>query len=666
MAVGKYRTGALNAENTLQVQSAVARNYRPDIDGLRALAVLPVVLGHASVRGFSGGFVGVDIFFVISGYLITGILVRDLAAGRYSIAEFYRRRILRIFPVLFAVLATSTLVAIGYLLPTELVRYAGSLGATTLFSSNILFYSESGYFDAASNTKPLLHTWSLAVEEQFYILWPLLLAWIGASRMTLLRLTVAAICMASFVASILFLNINPSATFYLLPTRACELALGAMLALTGNPIRNRWVNDLLGALGLAAILTSIWLYDEMMLFPGAAAALPCGGALLLLMTGASGGWVSRLFSLSPAVFVGKISYSLYMWHWPVIVFAKIAFLQNGLTPQMQVIEIGVSFLLAVLSWKFIERPFRTNVAHWRTRDVFKGALMAMALMIGTAGALLALRGMPDRYSEEQQAVANYLSMDVELAYRRGTCFRAGPQGEIDPSCITPKTRKPVVLLLGDSHAAHLWPGFAQNPGQYEVLQATVAGCRPLIHPDPSTRCRRLFNDMLLKWAPEHRPAVILLSAKWRPNDLELLEKTLDKMASRNLNIVLIGPIPQYTAALPRLLAVALGRGDRDLLRRSLRTQQFTMDRQLREMAERRGIIYVSLIDLLCRGQTCKTLAKPPIPMQFDHGHLTEEGSELVVRNILPYIDLAVERNGIGRSNPNQKSIIPVAREDSLP
>ena len=210
--------------------AATADHYRPDIDGLRALAVLPVVFYHAGFRGFGGGYVGVDIFFVISGYLITGIIVRDLAERRHTIARFYRRRILRIFPALFFVAGITTLVACLVLLPDELIHYARSLAAATLFGSNVLFYADSGYFEAASAVKPLLHTWSLAIEEQFYILWPLLLVSAGAARPARLRLVVGSVCAASLGIAIFTVAQDRNAAFYLLPSRAWGLALGGALA----------------------------------------------------------------------------------------------------------------------------------------------------------------------------------------------------------------------------------------------------------------------------------------------------------------------------------------------------------------------------------------------------------------------------------------------------
>ena len=226
---GERRLPWLGAKSSLR--------YRPDIDGLRALAVTPVVLNHAGVPGFWGGYVGVDIFFVISGYLITKVLLNDIEAETYSIAKFYRRRILRIFPALFAVLAFTTVLAVMFMLPGELRRYASSLTGAAAFFSNIVFFLETGYFEPAARMKPLLHTWSLAIEEQFYVLWPLLVTVLATYRMTALRAAIVAVCVISFAIAVFLVEHNQSAAFYLLPSRAWELGIGGLLAVFGIEIR---------------------------------------------------------------------------------------------------------------------------------------------------------------------------------------------------------------------------------------------------------------------------------------------------------------------------------------------------------------------------------------------------------------------------------------------
>ncbi len=620
--------------------SAAAHGYRPDIDGLRALAVIPVVLNHIGVRGFHGGYVGVDIFFVISGFLITGILVDDLAAGQHSIARFYRRRVLRIFPALFAVLAAVTAISCVTMLPGELIRYARSLAATTWFGSNILFYSETSYFAPASDIKPLLHTWSLAIEEQFYILWPLLLAAIGPARRALLRLTIVAVTIASFAAALAMVAGDKSAAFFLLPARAWELSLGALLATSAVTIKRRWLNELLGVAGVCMILYCIKAYSETTPFPGAGALLPCVGAALLLLTGASGTLVGRLLSLGPAVFVGRISYSLYLWHWPVIVMATIALFLPA-TPAVMAAEAAVSLALAWLSWRFIEQPFRRGVSGWRTPRVLIGGAAAIAVALVIAFGIIAAGGAAWRFTPRQLAVGAYEDLDGDRLYRSGTCFAVGPHDKFDAAhCLARgDVAKPALVVLGDSHAAHLWPGLALQRARFDVLQATKAGCKPVLYPASERgTCQRFFRDMLGRWLPAHPPDVLLLAARWRESDLTLLEKTLADPRVRAAHPVLIGPIPQYATSLARLLVFANRRGDPALPERALDREVFATDRRMRAIAARHGVPYVSLVAALCRkGPDCREWAAPGIPLQFDYGHLTAEGSAAVVQAIMPQI-----------------------------
>lgn len=302
--------------------------YRADIEGLRALAVIPVILYHA--RLFSpGGFVGVDVFFVISGYLITKIITSHLRCGHFTLAGFYQRRVRRIFPALFLMFAVSSAFAYLLLLPHELMQFGKSLIASAAFVSNVFFSSQSDYFDVASEQKPLLHVWSLAVEEQFYILWPLIVVALNkkaGEKGTLLFCVIVSF--TSLLYGEYFVHQAPTAAFYLLPARAWELALGALLAMFINfgwfRQTPRYVADIASIVGIALICVAIFSYDEVMPFPGFAALVPCVGAALVIGAGESrttlGG---RLLSLPPFALIGRISYSLYLWHWPILVFSHI-------------------------------------------------------------------------------------------------------------------------------------------------------------------------------------------------------------------------------------------------------------------------------------------------------------------------------------------------------
>lgn len=324
--------------------------YRRDIDGLRTLAVLPVVFNHAGIPGFPGGFVGVDIFFVISGFLISGILAREVEESRYSVVRFYERRARRILPALFAVIAVTLIIGCFILTPMQFDGLGKSVATTLLFVSNLWFwYSAGDYFGPGVELEPLLHTWSLAVEEQFYFLYPLLLwALSGFSRKTLV-LAVGSLSLLSLALSIYATPSHPTFSFYLLPTRIWELGAGALLALGVFPTsRQRWVSELAGVLGLGLIVGAILLVDDQTPFPGLSAVAPVAGAVLLIIAGfGPGSTASRLLSLSPLVGIGLISYSLYLWHWPIIVAARVMTGNSELSLATAAICIGLSIALAI-------------------------------------------------------------------------------------------------------------------------------------------------------------------------------------------------------------------------------------------------------------------------------------------------------------------------------
>jgi peptidoglycan/LPS O-acetylase OafA/YrhL len=333
--------------------------HRADIDGLRAIAVVPVVLFHAGVSRVSGGFVGVDIFFVISGYLITSLILGEMAEGRFSLASFYERRIRRIFPALFAVLAVCVVVAALLFLPRELKSFDRSLLATTFFVSNIYFYSGLGYFAAPPDTLPLLHTWSLAIEEQFYIVFPLLLSLVIAFGRRVWIGLIAALFLLSLAASIWVTRLNPDAAFYLAPMRVWELMLGALLAARLLPrIGSQAVREMLALAGIALIGYAVFAFSPATPFPGSAALIPCLGAALVIYAGEDDGTTlaGKVLSLWPLAFVGLISYSLYLWHWPLLVFARYWTIVP-LTVWQSAAIVTTSFILAAFSWRYIEQPF---------------------------------------------------------------------------------------------------------------------------------------------------------------------------------------------------------------------------------------------------------------------------------------------------------------------
>ena len=458
--------------------------YRPDIDGLRAIAVVPVVLYHAGVSGFTGGYVGVDIFFVISGFLITGIIHRELMEGRFSILRFYERRARRILPALFGVVVAGLIAGWFMLSPVDYNEMGQSILSALFFVSNMWFWQNSGgYFDGATDYLPMLHTWSLAVEEQFYIIFPLLLMLLYRVGRRLLLPTIVLLVAGSLVVAIWAAPRMPSASFYLLPTRIWELGIGSLLALGLLPsAAPKALREGVGALGLVAVLAPVFLYDGSTTFPGLAALPPVLGAGALIWAGTAGQVLaSRLLALRPMVWIGLISYSLYLWHWPIMAFVRNRTFSVEMEPALQVITIAASVLAGWLSWRFVERPFRVPVREGGlTRGpVFGLSGIGMAGLSALAGAVAVTGGMAtQRFSTEQLAAIPPESLRNPY---RATCFGARPASEFctfgnsDPEV-------PVTWFLwGDSHADALLPALI-DIAESEGVKLGFAGhsaCGPL-------------------------------------------------------------------------------------------------------------------------------------------------------------------------------------------
>ncbi|MBT8408027.1 MAG: acyltransferase [Alphaproteobacteria bacterium] len=452
--------------------------YRRDIDGLRAIAVLSVMLYHFGVPGFSGGFVGVDVFFVISGFLIGGILWRELQAnGRIALGRFYLRRFRRLAPAFFTMIAVVTLVAWVVLLPFEFREYGKILIAATVYLSNVQFWRDAGYFDAASDEKLLLHTWSLAVEEQFYIFLPLFLVLLARFRRSLVGL-LGLIAAASFLACIALTARMPEATFFLFPFRMWELLAGVLLAIWGQAGQRDFRGHAsLSWLGLLLILGAVTLIDADDAFPGALAAVPVLGTVLMVANGRNGSAVNVVLAAPVPVFVGLISYSLYLWHWPVAVLSK--YLGGSYASGWEIAGwIGLSFVLAYLSWALVERPVRRSL-RLPGAVILGGTVMGSAACLG-AGALFYLKdGLPGRFGPAAQP---HIAASADFLQDWSRCYvpDRGPLMGIEVCPIGPEG-DPALLIWGDSHVRAVKEGLelaafeADRPG----MIIWMAGCPPL-------------------------------------------------------------------------------------------------------------------------------------------------------------------------------------------
>jgi len=594
-----------------------------------------------------GGFVGVDVFFTISGFLIGSIILRQTSDRIFTFAAFYERRIRRIFPALFVMLLVSSVVACKYLLPIELVAFSKSLAAASFSVSNIYFWFQSGYFDAPASETLLLHTWSLAIEEQFYVFLPMLLVILHRFWARSINLVICLCAVASFLMSVYGAFRFPSATFYILHTRAWELLLGTILALEGFPkIHSPVKRQIAGILGLILIAAALLRYHSWTPFPGLAALPPCLGTALIIAAGESGNnIVGRLLSLRPIVFVGLISYSLYLWHWPLIVFYKFGLnVVGGLDHnQSQAMLFALSFILAVLSWRFVEMPVRSGAWRIDRRMLFGGAAVATFIVVLGSAILIEMQGMPSRFTQQAREVAAYLDIDPidhRDQYRNGTCFITSETATLRDypvsKCLPDRPKQKKLLIFGDSHAAAMWWGFDQLFPGVNVMQATASGCKPVLNQRPRQHvgCSEIMNYILKEYLPFHKVDAVLIEAHWDDGDLDSLGETIAWLREKQIPTILVGPIVQYDSSLPRLLALAISQDDPLLPKRHLENFVEPLDRQMALLSrDTWRVPYVSLYNLFCDKGTCMEYATQGVPMMSDYGHLTKAGSILAARRI---------------------------------
>jgi peptidoglycan/LPS O-acetylase OafA/YrhL len=616
--------------------------YRADIDGLRALAVIPVLLYHAGVPGFPGGFVGVDIFFVISGYLICGMIDGDIREGAFSLSNFYKRRMLRILPALFVMFFVTSALAYLYCLPVELEDYSKSLASAAGSVSNVYFAATAGYFDAPAETKPLLHTWSLGVEEQFYLVVPLLMLLAYRVVPKHARLVFAAVAALSFAAAFAVSYRNTTFVFYLTPFRAWELALGALLSIKFIPApATEFGRNACGSVGMLLLCGAIFLGSSSAPLLLMTALASIGATLVIASSEGAASAVGRLLSLRPVVFIGLISYSLYLWHWPLIVFQRTDGLLAGSSGAMTKLTlIAGSIAIAWLSWKFVEMPFRLKARDTSTGMVFGVASAAMTSLAALCGLVLIAGGAPFRFPERVVAIASYLAYDPSQSFRSGRCYLATNRQQLDvETCMKPDGKRPNYLLVGDSHAAHLWFGLSTSMPEVNLMQATASACRPAVERVSvldSRACPKLMRFVFDDFLVNKKVDKVLLAAAWKDEDIPALSDTLETLMSRGLDVVVLGPIVEYDGALPRLLADEILRNSPSMAS-AMRTRGIAArDRLLRRIVTAKGATYLSVYDSVCRDDHCDEFAEGDIPLQFDAGHLTAQGSLEVGRRLAPF------------------------------
>jgi peptidoglycan/LPS O-acetylase OafA/YrhL len=615
----------------------VQQEYRRDIDGLRAISVLSVLLFHIGIGRVSGGFVGVDVFFVISGFLVSGRVYHGMASGNFGFIDFYERRARRILPAYFFVSTLTAVAAILFFLPNRMVEFSNSLIASSLFSANIFFWTQANYFGPAAETQPLLHYWSLGVEEHFYLLFPVLVLTLWRFGLRALGILLALVVGLSLVASQWMLNIDPMASFYLIPFRAWELFIGSILALPIiRPPRSRMIGATATATGLALIFSAVFLYDNQTRFPGVAAVPPTLGAALFIWGGQGDNIVNRFAGLVPLNYIGRISYSLYLVHWPVIIFSKQRYPDADASSWMMIAGIlAGSLLLASFSYHFVETTTRRRNGFWRPRPIFALSAIGVVASLAFAGLSVLSSGFPGRLPVDVQALLAY-KYDRSEHYREGKCFLRPDQsfGDIDRAACLP-AGGPAALLWGDSFAAHYVFGIRpmlESHG-YVLSQLNASGCAPIVGRDvPSRPNCKSFNDFTLDWIIKNRPKIVVMSAAWNfdADSLKLFTNSIQKFPTET-SIIILGPSPQYRKPVPDILADRRLRGDYSTLSQGDLTRSvFVVDNDMKKLSELNRVIYISVLEAICRDKQCPMYIKGT-PVHWDTGHLTDVGSVLLVR-----------------------------------
>lgn len=646
--------------------------YRKELDGLRGISVLSLLLFHAGFRAVRGGFVGVDVFFVLSGYLITSIIWSDFAEGSFSLSKFYQRRAKRILPALFFVLVACIPIAWMWLTPTDMRAFSESLLTVITFASNIFFWRETGYFDTAAELKPLLHTWSLAVEEQFYLFFPLVLLCTFRLNRRRVRLLIFSLLVLSFLTAEWATRMKPTAAYYLLPTRAWELLSGAFVALTilRVPSESLRVRAEMGALiGLTLIIGSIFCYDKYTPFPGIYAIAPVAGAVLIIIFAHENTSIGKLLARRYLVQLGMMSYSIYLWHQPIFAFARYRFSLGEDRRAMFALSLA-SILVGYLSWKFVENPLRFSQ---KSRLVL--TVLLVAAFVGLSFGFLGLRtgGFPSRLKDISEisripTVTDTACPTIGQLHSDSTV--TGGLCRLGDGPLT-------TAIIGDSHAAAILDSLAEQLKVRHQSAWAVAGpyCAPLLNGFIAiTNCVDMMNSGITAIARNPSIQMVVLIAEWSfytsgtrdgntpipfrdsmgagitPEDnpeivQRSLTSTVEFLESHHKRVMVLLPLPEFTTSTYHSIYT-------DMLWRHTSVSEAVEKLPAVQLDDYRArnakifrifstlpisVTYVDATRLFCDAHRCHQ-AVSGLPLFSDSNHVNRLGADKIVATIMTEID----------------------------
>lgn len=604
---------------------------RADIDGLRAIAVAPVVLYHADFGLFPGGFLGVDVFFVVSGFLITTILSEELTNERFSLLAFYQRRIVRILPALLTMVGIISVIAALYLLPLELLALGRSMIAVSVFASNVYFWLKLDYFGGAAEAQPLLNTWSLAVEEQFYLVFPVLLFLVHRYFQKWIKVGFFSGLLAALVIGIWLVQAGPGFAFYGLPARIWELGIGAVVAVRVFPALGQKMSSFASTIGLIAIVSAMLLITDGAHSPLPAAIIPCLGAGLLLAYGQEGP-TARLLGLFPLRAIGLISYSLYLWHWPIFSLYRIT---HGFSLPFGVAIglIALALMVATISFVGIERPLNRRRNSFSRKQVYAAALCGTAFM-SVVGSIFIYAG-PSITQVSSEAVklesyGDYRNLPDFKREARPPCkVEIRPPSAVNP-CLLGDPHRRDILIIGDSFTRHIWRAIASRFPDLHIMPVMKGHCRPLLGAGGDPKCRALVDYTYRKILGSGQIDRIILSARWHAEELIYLAPTIRAIKSENLAVTVIGPVVEYNGSFPSLLARSTLVEDPKWLDTTRKRSVEELDRKMEAIVRAAGADYFSIYRAECPPAGCRTLTKNGEPYHWDSAHLMHSSAQELV------------------------------------